>query len=95
MKTLKDELLDPKCDKIEIVNELKERQEFYVLGTIVVLGRIFSVLRPIAKILGMNENEVVVFELISNNQNDSLKLVTNKNLAQEVLNLYKQEIEEK
>ena len=94
MKTLKEKLLDQKCEKIEVLNVLKEKQEFYVLGTIVALGRIFSILKPVTKILGMSENEVVVFELISNSHKENLRVVTNKNLAEEVLALYKQKIEE-
>ncbi len=75
-------------ENIILFNEKGEEIAFEQIAVIPIKERIFCILKPVILISGMDPAEGLVFEVVTENEEEKIVLVTNEDIIDEVFDIY-------
>ena len=75
------------AENIVLCNEQGEEVEFEQIATIPLSDKVYCILRPL-NVPDVAEDEAFVFELVDDNDQENLQLVTDDNVAAQVFDEY-------
>ena len=84
-----DKLLDENnTDPIVLFNEKNEETKFEQVAVIPLDEKLYAILKPITKIVGVSDDEALVFELVEIDDEDCLVICDNMDIVNKVFDEY-------